>query len=66
MIICAGSLSLETRVELCVCVCATTFGDANVRSAMDSIVNALHFPHGKIMNNHDHLPSSTDSEGFKP
>ena len=45
-------------------MCATTFGDANVRSAMDSIVNALHFPHGKFMNNHDHLPSSTDSEGF--
>ena len=46
------------------CVCHD-FRDANVRSAMDSNSQCTSFSsHGKFMNNHDHLPSSTDSEGF--
>ena len=57
-------------------MCVTTFGDVNVRSAMDSIVKgaepALQQQNRAMctpitfngMHNHDHVPSSTDSEGF--
>ena len=58
----AGNLSPETSVELCVPRLSVML--INVRSVMDSTAHALHFHHRIFMNNHDHLPSYTDSEGF--